>query len=179
MSGICWWVATVDERDDLFADLVWDEVGADGEVVASGGGARDDAPLSPGATARAAAECESVDDRLARPVPEGLGRPHPDRARQFSPFAALRGYYELVHAKEVVPERRRPLTEEESAQLDEAVAALRRGRSVRCTFYRDGAYHSCEGVVSQVDLVYRDLWIVRMRIPFADICALEPLGADG
>ena len=100
MSGICWWVATVDERDDLFTDLVWEEVGADGEVVASGGGARDDASLSPGAKARAAAECESVDDRLARPVPEGLGRPHPDRARQFSPFAALRGYYELVHAKE-------------------------------------------------------------------------------
>jgi len=24
------------------------------------------------------------------------GRPHPDRARQFMPFAALKGYYELI-----------------------------------------------------------------------------------
>lgn len=142
-----------------FAGLVWEEVDGD---AADGGAVGEGSPQG-----------------LDRPVPAGLGRPHPDRARQFSPFAALRGYYELVHAKEAVPERRRPLTEEESAQLDEAVAALRRGRSVRCTFYCDGAYHSCEGVVSQVDLVYRDLWIVRMRIPFADICALEPLGADG
>ena len=25
-----------------------------------------------------------------------LGKPHPDRARQFKPFAALRGYEELI-----------------------------------------------------------------------------------
>ncbi len=26
--------------------------------------------------------------------------PHPDRARQFMPFAALKGYHELAHSKE-------------------------------------------------------------------------------
>ncbi len=172
----------MDERDDLFAHLVWEEVGADGEAAASGAGAdgaRGNEPLSSAAGVPAAAGCTPVDDRLERPVPEGLGRPHPDRARQFSPFAALRGYYELAHAKEAVPERRRPLTEEEACRLDEAVAALRRGQAVRCVFYRDGAYQGCEGIVSQVDLVYRDLWIVRTRIPFAEICTLELLGVEG
>lgn len=28
-----------------------------------------------------------------------LGKPHPDRARQFKPFAALKGYEELVEAQ--------------------------------------------------------------------------------
>lgn len=142
-----------------FAGLVWEEVDGD---AADGG-----------------AVGEGSSQGLDRPVPAGLGRPHPDRARQFSPFAALRGYYELAHAKEAVPERRRPLTEEEACRLDEAVAALRRGQAVRCVFYRDGAYQGCEGIVSQVDLVYRDLWIVRTRIPFAEICTLELLGVEG
>lgn len=32
----------------------------------------------------------------AHPERYALGKPHPDRARQFKPFAALRGYEELV-----------------------------------------------------------------------------------
>lgn len=29
-----------------------------------------------------------------------IGKPHPDRARQFKPFAALKGYYELLEERE-------------------------------------------------------------------------------
>lgn len=151
----------MDSRDDIFADLIWEEVPA-GEVPSAAG------TLS-----------TPSDPRLTRPVPPGLGRAHPDRARQFMPFAALRGYYDLVHEKEAAPEPRRPLTEEEARALDAFIAALKRGESVRCSFYRGGAYHVCEGVVSQVDVVCRDLWIVRTRIPFAEICALDYLGAAG
>ncbi len=128
----------MDERGDLFEDLVWEEV--------------------PGL-----------------PVPAGLGRPHPDRARQFMPFAALRGYYDLVHAKEAVPERRRPLTEEEARELDETLATLARGAMVRVTSYENNAYRTDVGIVSQVDVIYRDLWIVRTRVPFSAICAIERL----
>ena len=64
---------------DVLAGLRWEEVGDAGPCGAqTAAGA--EAPLDP-------------------PVPPGIGRPHPDRARQFMPFAALRGYYDLVHAK--------------------------------------------------------------------------------
>lgn len=144
---------------DAFEGLLWEEVGdeADGKGVAS--------PLPRGA--------------LKRPVPAGLGRPHPDRARQFMPFAALRGYYGLVHAKEIVPEPRRPLTEEEARVLDEQLASLERGTVVRATFYRDNGYRDITGAVSQVDLIYRNLWIVRDCIPFAELCAIEVLYPAG
>lgn len=33
---------------------------------------------------------------MAHPERRILGKPHPDRAKQFKPFAALRGYEELV-----------------------------------------------------------------------------------
>ena len=120
-----------------------------------------------------------ADDPLGRPVPVGLGRPHPDRARQFMPFAALRGYYDLVSAKEAVPEPRRPLADDEARALDAAIAALARGDVVRCTYYRDGAYRKATGAVSQVDLIFHDLWIVREQIPFAEICALDVLYPAG
>lgn len=147
----------MDSRDDIFADLVWEEVPA-GEAPSAV-----EVPSAP------------LDPRLTRPVPPGLGRAHPDRARQFMPFAALRGYYDLVREKEAAPEPRRPLTEEEARVLNECLASLTRGAVVRCSFYEKEAYCTVTGAVSQVDMIYHDLWIIRKRIPFAEICALEVL----
>ncbi len=128
-----------------FAGLVWEEVDGD---AADGGAVGEGSPQG-----------------LDRPVPAGLGRPHPDRARQFSPFAALRGYYELVHERERVIER----------ALDATIADLQRGAMVRAVFYEKEAYRTIVGTVSQVDMIYHDLWIVRERIPFDELCALEAL----
>ncbi|WP_304597111.1 hypothetical protein [Adlercreutzia caecimuris] len=139
-----------------FAGLVWEEVDGD---AADGGAVGEGSPQG-----------------LDRPVPAGLGRPHPDRARQFSPFAALRGYYELVHERERVIEPRRPLSEEEARALDATIADLQRGAMVRAVFYEKDAYRTIVGTVSQVDMIYHDLWIVRERIPFASLCALEVIG---
>ena len=64
---------------DVLAGLRWEKVGDAGPCGAqTAAGA--EAPLDP-------------------PVPPGIGRPHPDRARQFMPFAALRedmGIYDGV-----------------------------------------------------------------------------------
>lgn len=139
-----------------FAGLVWEEVDGD---AADGGAVGEGSPQG-----------------LDRPVPAGLGRPHPDRARQFSPFAALRGYYELVHERERVIEPRRSLSEEEARALDEAVANLQRGAMARVVYYEKDAYRTIVGTVSQVDMIYHDLWIVRTRIPFDELCALEVIG---
>ena len=91
------------------------------------------------------------------------------------PFAALRGYYDLVHAKEAVPELRRPLSDDEARALDDLIANLDRGDVVRCRYYEGGGYCEAEGAVSQIDVTFRDLWIVRRRIPFSAIQSLELL----
>lgn len=161
---------------DLLAGLVWEEVGGAGvsdKGVAVGGGAVG------GTVADAGAEGRQAEASLDPPVPPDIGRPHPDRARQFMPFAALRGYYDLVHAKEVVPEPRRPLADDEARALDGIIANLVRGDVVRCRYYEDGGYRVAEGVVSQIDLTFRDLWIVRRRIPFSTIQSLEMLYPAG
>lgn len=147
--------AAAAKGEAAFAGLVWEEVDGD---AADGGAVGEGSPQG-----------------LDRPVPAGLGRPHPDRARQFSPFAALRGYYDLVHERERVIEPRRPLSEEEARALDATIADLQRGAMVRAVFYEKDAYRTIVGTVSQVDMIYHDLWIVRTRIPFASLCALEAL----
>lgn len=139
-------------EEGVFEGLVWEEVGN----APNGGGS---------------GVCRDID----RPVPAGLGRPHPGRARQFAPFAALRGYYDLVREKERVAEPRRPLAEDEARELAETVAHLRRGQLVRAVFYENNAYRTIIGTVSQIDMIYHDLWIVLTRIPFDELCALEAL----
>lgn len=96
-----------------------------------------------------------------------------DRARQFMPFAALRGYRDLIRACERVPEPRHELTEEEALGLSRRVAALERGDMVRVVRYDGDAYAEVTGMVSCVDACSRVLTVVKTRIPFDDIRAIE------
>ena len=87
-------------------------------------------------------------------------------SRSRPPVHALRG---------AVPESRRPLSDDEARALDDLIANLDRGDVVRCRYYEGGGYREAEGAVSQIDVTFRDLWIVRRRIPFSAIQSLELL----
>lgn len=92
-----------------------------------------------------------------------------DRARQFMPFAALRGFEELIRQQEVTPEARRELSEEEAARLSARLSGVERGMLVRVRHYRDGAYRDTVGMVSDIDFALRTLTVVRQVIRFADL----------
>ena len=92
------------------------------------------------------------------------------------PFAALKGYYDLVRSRERKVEPRHELTEEEAALLSEQVSRLRKGDMVRIIRYDVDAYAPVTGVLTQVETTLRELTVVRLRIPFDDIRSLEVLG---
>ena len=102
-------------------------------------------------------------------------RAHADRARQFMPFAALKGYHELAHEQEFVRQPRRDMTDERARILSETVATLRKGDRVRAVHYENGAYATACGVIASVDLAFRSLAIEKKRIFFDDILSLERL----
>ncbi len=102
-----------------------------------------------------------------------------DRARQFMPFAALKGYYDMVRARERVAEPRHELTEEEAARLSEQVVRLRKGDMVRVVRYDVDAYVPVTGLVAQVETALRELTVVKTKIPFDDIRSIEVLGPAG
>ena len=101
------------------------------------------------------------------------GRPHPDRARQFMPFAALKGYYDLVREQERVREPRREMTQEHAEELSAKVAGLARGTLVTATYYDADHYERVTGLVARVEPELRTLQVVKTRIGFDDLWDVE------
>lgn len=96
-----------------------------------------------------------------------------DRAQQFMPFAALKGYYELVRERERVVEPRREQTEEDAERLSRTLAQVRKRSMVAVTHYDEGAYVITRGLVADIDTAFRTITIVKRRIAFEDILAIE------
>jgi len=101
------------------------------------------------------------------------------RAQQFMPFAALRGYYDLVRQRERVVEPRHDLTEEEARELDAAVAGLHKGDMVEVVHYDEDAYVTTRGVVTGIDVALRALTVVKRRVCFDDMRSLRVVGRQG
>lgn len=98
-----------------------------------------------------------------------------DRARQFMPFAALRGYYDLVREVEHIPEPKRTITEEHALSLSQTISSLKKEMIVKATYYDGDAYLTIEGIVSRIDEVFRVLDVVKTHIPFDDLWDVEIL----
>ena len=96
-----------------------------------------------------------------------------DRAIQFAPFAALTGYYDIISEREKIYSERRERSDEENAELSEKMNMLKKGMTVKITYYCEGGYEIREGIVSAVDIVFRSITVVRTKIFFDDIYAME------
>lgn len=106
------------------------------------------------------------------------GKQRAGRARQFLPFAALRGYYDLLREQERVVEPRRDLPQEEIERISRAIAQLRKGDLVRVTHYDVDAYATTEGVVTRIDIAGKAIDIVKRRIAFDDILDIAGEGIE-
>ena len=102
-----------------------------------------------------------------------VARAHPERVRQFMPFAALKGYHDLVRDREHVPQPRRAMTDDRALALSQVVAGLEKGDVVRVTFYEDDGYTTVRGAVSEVVEALRGIRVVRRWIPFDAIDTIE------
>ena len=99
-----------------------------------------------------------------------------DRAKQFAPFAALRGLPEALAAKERIVIAHPELSEEKLAELDESMQMLKCGEKASVIFYSKGECIQISGMVAKIETTSRILQIVNTRIPFDDI--LEVSVAD-
>ena len=96
-----------------------------------------------------------------------------DRARQFLPFASLRGFYEMVKEKEIIKEARKELTEEEIETICMSLMRLKKGMMIKVKYYDRDRYIEKEGIISRIDIVYKYLTVVKDEIAFEDISELE------
>lgn len=96
-----------------------------------------------------------------------------DRAKQFMPFAALRGYYDLIRQCERIKEDKKELSDSEAEILSSKIAQIQKGLIVKVKYYNTDAYDEITGMVSDIDKTSKTLKIIKTKINFDDILNVE------
>lgn len=96
-----------------------------------------------------------------------------DRAKQFSPFNALRGYYDEIRKEEFIIVEKKELTDEQIDELNNVVTTLKKGDIVKIVYYDKNGYRTIEGVLSFLDLTMKVLSVIKEKIAFSEILKIE------
>lgn len=91
------------------------------------------------------------------------------RAKQFMPFASLKGYFDLIREEQRIKEPKKSLSEEGATVLSFKLNQVKKGILVKVTYYNVDAYETMEGIVSNFDDTFRNITVVKKMIPFDDI----------
>ncbi|MBD5458616.1 MAG: YolD-like family protein [Lachnospiraceae bacterium] len=96
-----------------------------------------------------------------------------DRAKQFMPFAALKGLPEALSKKEKIVVPKIELSPEMAEELDFKMHLLERGKIATAVYFCKDEYLKISGMVARIDETSRILQIVNTKIPFDDILDIE------
>lgn len=96
-----------------------------------------------------------------------------ERAKQFMPFAALRGYYDMIKNCERIKEPKRELLDKDAEELSDKLNEIQKGMLVKVKFYNIDAYDEIMGIVSEIDKNYKVLSIIKTKIEFCDIVLVQ------
>lgn len=96
-----------------------------------------------------------------------------ERAKQFMPFAALKGHMEALRLREKILVDRRELSEEYKDELDRRLRQVRKNDIITVIYFCQGEYLKKTGVVSKIDKTARILKVVNTKIPFEDLYEIQ------
>lgn len=101
--------------------------------------------------------------------------PVSERAKQFMPFSALRGFNQILRTKEHLKTEKIELTEDMAAKLNLLFHQLAPKMMVCVTYFSQEEYVKISGMVAKVDTTSRILQVVNTRIPFDTILDIDIL----
>ena len=99
--------------------------------------------------------------------------PIEERAKQFMPFAALKGLPDALAQKEKVLVPKIELSPEMEEELDRQMHLLSKGKMASVVYFHKGEYIKITGLVARMDETSRLLQIVNTKIRFEDILQVE------
>lgn len=99
--------------------------------------------------------------------------PIEERAKQFMPFAALRGLPDALAKKEKILVPKIELSPEMEEELDRQMHLLAKGKMATVVYFQNGEYIKITGLVARIDETSRLLQIVNTKIRFEDILQVE------
>lgn len=95
------------------------------------------------------------------------------RAKQFMPFAALKGFEEAVKAQERPREPRVILGEDARQELNFKLQGILPGDRVRAEYYYESRYITVRGRVRKIDTFGRRIHLEEIKIPIDDLRDIE------
>lgn len=95
------------------------------------------------------------------------------RAKQFMPFAALKGYPEALRKKEKIAVQKAELSEDCLEELNRRFLQIKRKDMIEVVYFHQNEYLKITGMVSGIDKVSRVLKVVNTEINFDDIYDLR------
>ena len=96
-----------------------------------------------------------------------MSREH--RAKQFMPFAALKGYPEALRKKEKIVVPKTEVSEEYAEVLDRKLRKVKKNDIITVIYFCNQEYLKKTGMVSRIDKLARVLKVVNTKIGFDDI----------
>lgn len=96
-----------------------------------------------------------------------------ERAKQFMPFAALKGFEDALKEAEFVPQEKILLGEDAQEELDRKLRELTIGDVVTVTYYADQQYMEHTGPVIDIDPINAILKIAGTSVSFVDFCDIR------
>lgn len=99
--------------------------------------------------------------------------PISERAKQFLPFAAVKGLPEALAKKEKVAALKVEMTEELAIELDEKIQRAQLGATVSVTYFFIDQYIQLTGQLVKLDSIYRTIQIDETIIEIDDISDLD------
>ena len=91
------------------------------------------------------------------------------RAKQFAPFAALKGFEDALRKKEKVDVLKKELYDEKIEELNEKFKTISKGDNVNIVYYSDMEYKTISGILEVFDLNLKYLEINKIHITFDNV----------
>lgn len=97
-----------------------------------------------------------------------------DRAKQFLPFDALKGFQEALKVKEIEYVEKKELSEEMLEELSNVINTITKGDIARIVYYEKNQYNTIIGKVEEINIIKKKIILKENSIiNFNDIVEIE------
>lgn len=100
-----------------------------------------------------------------------------ERAKQFMPFSALKGFDDMIKVENKEPSDRKILSDEDSDNIGQVLGEIKKNDVVKITFYETDGYVTLTGIVAKIDYDMKRLTVVKRVIDFKDIYFIEKVSS--
>lgn len=92
-----------------------------------------------------------------------------NRAKQFAPFDALKGFREALKEKEKIKIDKKELSDDRSKEINDLLKDMKEGMLITIVYYSDGEYIQLTGIIVKIEKQKRCMQIAETTIHFDDI----------